>query len=368
MHIETLHTVDTEYAADTVEWCPFVGWRDFFACGTYQLEERDADAPPDAAAKRIGRLYLFRYDRQLDELHRADAHDMPAILDLKWTVAVGSDVPLLAAANALGEVRLFRLAGGRLEPAGCMPLSDDRIGLLTLAIDWSPPRTTTTYDGGAEVTGPSGRQLVASDSRGRLTLAQLSEGGDALRVLSAWPAHGFEAWTCAFDRSAPTVVYTGGDDMALHVFDTRTADGRVMTNRSHGAGVTALHSFGDAPHLLATGSYDEQLRVFDTRWLRAPVAEVALGGGIWRIKPNPARGSSLLLCANMYHNFSVVRMAEGGAELTVCAEYFEHKSICYGADWMADGGEEHVMATCSFYDHKLCVAKVVGAADAEVGQ
>ena len=28
---------DTEYSADSVEWCPNVPYRDVFVCGTYQL-------------------------------------------------------------------------------------------------------------------------------------------------------------------------------------------------------------------------------------------------------------------------------------------------------------------------------------------
>lgn len=352
MNIATLHTVDTEYSADSVEWCPYDGLRDFFICATYQLEERQPDQS-DVPAKRKGRLYLYRYDRCADVLTLCDSHDLPALLDLKWTRRTEAEAPLAAAATALGEVCLFRLVAGKLEQADSVHLDADQDNLLTLAIDWSPT-----------VENCATRKLIASDSLGKLTLVQLSEAG-GLDVVSSWSAHSFEAWTCAFDRCQPNRVYSGGDDMLLHVFDTRCDNARVLTNRSHGAGVTTLLSFGpDAEHMLATGSYDEQLRVFDTRRMRAPVCEVALGGGIWRIKRNAQR-PDWLLCANMYHNFSVVQVAEGFAELSVVAEYFEHSSICYGADWCAevpleteDGGREHVMATCSFYDHKLCVSKM----------
>lgn len=354
MHtITTLHSVDTEYSADSVEWCPYDGQRDYFVCATYQLEERTA-AQPDVPAKRKGRLYLFRYDRNIDVLQQCDSHDTAALLDLKWTRR-GTEAPIVAAATALGEVVLYSLVNGKLESCGSVHLNPDADNLLTLAIEWSSTAGTETSD----------HHLVASDSHGKLSLLHLTETG-TLDVVSSWDAHSFEAWTCAWDRSNSGRVYSGGDDMMLHVFDTRCSNAKVLTNRSHGAGVTALLSFGaDSEHMLATGSYDEQLRIFDTRKMRAPVSEVALGGGIWRIKRCPQR-PDWLLCANMYHNFSVVQVADGFAEMEVVGEYFEHKSICYGADWRVeeenerdgDAPREHLMATCSFYDHKLCVAKI----------
>lgn len=32
---------DTEYSADSVEWCPLEGYRDLFICGTYQVVQPD---------------------------------------------------------------------------------------------------------------------------------------------------------------------------------------------------------------------------------------------------------------------------------------------------------------------------------------
>lgn len=35
--ITTLDSYDTEYSADSVEWCPHELYQDVFVCGTYQL-------------------------------------------------------------------------------------------------------------------------------------------------------------------------------------------------------------------------------------------------------------------------------------------------------------------------------------------
>ena len=35
---------DTEYSADSVEWCPNVPYQDVFVCGTYQLVKTGEDS------------------------------------------------------------------------------------------------------------------------------------------------------------------------------------------------------------------------------------------------------------------------------------------------------------------------------------
>jgi len=34
---KSLHSFDTQYTADAVEWCPVVGFQDMLLCATYQL-------------------------------------------------------------------------------------------------------------------------------------------------------------------------------------------------------------------------------------------------------------------------------------------------------------------------------------------
>lgn len=43
MKIETLHSINTEQPADSIEWCTHPDFSHYFICGTYQLEEGERD-------------------------------------------------------------------------------------------------------------------------------------------------------------------------------------------------------------------------------------------------------------------------------------------------------------------------------------
>lgn len=77
MQATSLSSVDTEYSADSIEFCPSVPR--LFACGTYQVSKepsttlplddnddtRDDDDPPegrDPTVTRTGRCLLFTVD------------------------------------------------------------------------------------------------------------------------------------------------------------------------------------------------------------------------------------------------------------------------------------------------------------------
>lgn len=116
--------------------------------------------------------------------------------------------------------------------------------------------------------------------------------------------------------------------------------------------MTSIASGLPNPEHLLTGSYDEHLRLFDRRSFNRPLQEINLGGGIWRIKLNPV-DPNLILCACMYHNFSIVRHAQEGFTLDAEIQHGKDK-ICYGADWSRQEGlkpgNRYNFATCSFYD------------------
>lgn len=292
---------------------------------------------------RIGRIYLYKYSADSDEIERLDVVETAAILDAKWYVE--GQRCLLAAASALSEVILFELrSDDRLHLLDSIKLATDTAeNLLTLAVDVRNGKS-------------SERNLLASDSRGFVSLLTIADS----RIVEerSWKAHSFEAWTCAFDKWNENVVYTGGDDTFFHVYDLRADEvQQIVKNKCHIAGVTSFLSYDESR--LMTGSYDEHLRIFDTRNWREPLSELPLGGGIWRIKSSKC-DPQYVLCACMYYNFSVCRIDESMSNSEVVAVLSAHESICYGADWAPRKGcdGKQVIATCSFYDKKMCVSTV----------
>lgn len=129
------------------------------------------------------------------------------------------------------------------------------------------------------------------------------------------------------------------------------------------AGVTTIQSHPYVEHLLAVGSYDDKVRLFDARKPLAPLTEVDVGGGAWRVKWHPsAERKDDLLVACMHDGCKVLHF-EGTAGLdlnsTVTQRFDEHKSMAYGADWSfayqkaRKGTHDSLIASCSFYDHAL---------------
>lgn len=294
---------------------------------------------------RIGRIYLYKYDIYLDDLERLDVVETAAILDAKWLVL--SNKCVLIAASALSEILVYELK------------SDDRLHLIdtiSLAANGDENLLTLALDVRTTASSSHTENLIASDSHGQCSLLTVTQSNIVKE--RTWKAHSFEAWTCAFDKYNSNIVYTGGDDTFMHVYDIRAAAvQQTIKNKCHIAGVTSIFSFSE--HCLITGSYDEYLRIFDTRNWRTPVTDLQLFGGVWRIKPSKC-DRNVLLCACMYKNFSVCRVNDERNALKLVAEFNEHESICYGADWapnrLCNGGQ--VMITCSFYDKKLCISSV----------
>lgn len=177
LSIETLHTFDTEYSADSVEWND----GGIFAVGTYQLEERDENS---SKSKRKGRIYLFEFNAEECGLEKLQQLETDAILDQKWYKQ-----SLLITATSLGKIQFYDLRENSLAISSEVALSDSGDENLALSID---------IDEKLE-------RIAASDSQGRISLIDVNSKG----VLSQWKAHDFEAWTCAFDRWNHNIIYSG---------------------------------------------------------------------------------------------------------------------------------------------------------------
>jgi diphthine methyl ester acylhydrolase len=324
LEIETIQMFDTKYSADSVEWCS--SSPDRFVVGTYQLEKKDENVSSNNLRK--GRIYLFHFDYESNQLKECQRIETDAILDQKWN---GN---FLLTATSSGIVQKHELNDdNQLEEVTTIQLTPEESQNLALSIDVDEDSS----------------KVLASDSKGKISLLDFAAQQPIVRQ---WKAHNFEAWTCAFDRFNENVVHSGGDDSVAHVWDLRMDSDEVLKIKSatRDAGVTSFLSYKE--NLLLIGSYDEKLCVHDLRNLKRPVDEINLCGGIWRIKSSPFNANHLLV-ACMYHNFSIVNCTN---ELKLIGEYFGHDSICYGCDWSRKS--QQVFASCSFYDHKLSICRV----------
>uniref|UniRef100_A0A8C3WKY6 Diphthine methyltransferase n=1 Tax=Catagonus wagneri TaxID=51154 RepID=A0A8C3WKY6_9CETA len=329
--------VDTEYTADSVEWCPLEGCRHLLACGTYQLkkpEEQPADPSGldvDVPQTRLGRLYLYSFnaDSSACPLTEVQRRDTDAILDMKWCHVQVAGHALLGVADAGGSIELLRLVRSQnahlLQPFSRFALEKQ---CLALSLDWS--------------TGKAGRvseqplKIVSSDSSGQLHLLNVGEAGPGLRCVATWQAHRFEAWIAAFNYWQTEIVYSGGDDGLLKGWDTRLPGAPVFASRRHSAGVCSVQSSPHRETILATGSYDEHVLLWDTRSMKQPIADVPVQGGVWRLKWHPCH-HHLLLAACMHSGFKIINCQKAiGEKREACTVSVSHalpSSLLYGADW-----------------------------------
>lgn len=345
----THQTFDTELSADSLEWCPVTGFQDLLLCGTYQLDDsRQEDTLKTSPQVRVGRLYLHHLDNQSGgrQLQLCNSLDMPGILDIKWSCQLMEGRPCFAIVNSVGQLRIFIVK----ENMNIVMVTEEQLDIdcLGLSLDWNNMLTPREVP-----------RIVSSDSKGGIHIHQFCEG--CLKELASWKAHDFEAWISSFDQWNTDIVYTGGDDCKLKTWDLRVStECPVLTSKRHSMGVCSVQSNPVQEHQLATGSYDENLLVWDGRNMKQPIAELGLGGGIWRIKWEPVAAKSILT-ATMYNGFHIVDTSAQG--LSVLLNYREHQSIAYGADWCrissvntkqtGSSTVDYTIGTCSFYDHLL---------------
>jgi diphthamide biosynthesis protein 7 len=121
--------------------------------------------------------------------------------------------------------------------------------------------------------------------------------------------HSLEPWTLAFSPDASR-IFSGGDDavlQALELSSSSVSSGRTSGDhlqdddndeendalsatllwsdrKLHEAGVTSILPLSN--DLLVTGSYDDRIRLLSAPVLgrRKVLAELDLGGGVWRLK------------------------------------------------------------------------------------
>jgi diphthamide biosynthesis protein 7 len=275
----TLATTKTDYTADAVAFCPH---GDVLACGCYQLSQSGATI---ADGKRLGHVELYatgaagcssdssQRGAEQAQLRRLATVGNTGILDCMWSAKrVAGDASILAAACSDGRARLFSIdVGIASEDAGTTPAP---AAVASLECAGAGVCMSVAWGCGAAGTGD---WLAVSSTAGKVYVADTAVVGTAL--LLSWNAHSDSCWAVAFDPVNPHVLYSGGDDAALKLWDLRSAGaGQPATTaganlRSHGAGVCCISPLPDefargAASLMATGSYDEKMRLWDCRALR----------------------------------------------------------------------------------------------------
>jgi len=330
-----LYTEILELCADCIQFIPLskeecqrrYGNDSLFLCGNYQLLED---------GKKTGKVLL--YGMKGDEVEQLSSYNCSAIFDLKWDYT--ADIPCFAQACSDGTISYSEIQEtSKLSTKSTTQIPSNNNTASCLSLSWNTRLSRNSP------------KLATSLSDG--TIHILQKGEDAFEHVSSWKAHEYETWMTTFDPWSPELLYSGADDCLLKGWDLRTP-GETFTNNSHTMGVCCIDFDPFEEHKFVTGSYDEKIRLFDSRSVHKPISELELGGGVWRLVYSPHE-SSKIASACMRNGMKILSIDEGD-NISV-EECFEgHEGLSYGIDWShCDSG--NILASCSFYNKKLCVWK-----------
>ncbi|KAK4874842.1 hypothetical protein RN001_014202 [Aquatica leii] len=337
--MKTIYQYNTEFNADSVEWCPHTPYKNLFVCANYQLNPE--------TQKRTGKILLFTISPQTN-LKLCQTLNTSAVLDQKWCHHQINGESILGVVNADHCLEIYKLDDYTLKLVTSYEL-DNSNEVLILSLDWSTGKYHNEFE------------IVCSDSKGRCHIFTFD--GKVLQLQATYHGHSYEAWIAAFYYWDTNIFFTGGDDSLFLKFDKRCKVEPVLKNKKHGAGVTSIHSNAEKEFVVATGSYDECIRLWDLRAMKEPCVDVKMPGPVWRLKWDPRTHKYLLACC-MLAGAHVLDFAND--RLEIVGSYCEHQSMTYGGDWsfmdadrsVRDYQANRIVATCSFYDSLLCVSKL----------
>lgn len=300
--------------------------------GTYTL----TDATSTTTASRIGGLHpvvisrKFHSDNPTFSLSTQSSLSTPGVFDVIADPphpSSSSDSPTLFAACA--DNALLCVPPDHTTPLSITP-PDCQSSTLTLSVHVTRDR------------------LVSGDSNG---LVVVRDRDAAFTSTMSRVVHMAETWSvCTLHDGT---ILSGGDDGILAATDIRTSTPVWRVRDAHGTvGVTCVTQ--NTRGMLWTGGYDDMVRVWDVRAMNKPICQTAVGGGVWRIRFHPSR-PGLVLIAAMYDGCKILR--ETSDNVDMLAQFREHESIAYGAEWMPALEQTHgldaIALTASFYDRAI---------------
>ncbi|KAJ2996053.1 Diphthine methyltransferase [Globomyces sp. JEL0801] len=203
--METNYSIDTEYSADSVEFCPIKGFQSYAVIGTYQVAENQPESGP---TERLGRLLLHEYseDEFLD-------HDL---------VISQSD----------GTISYLQLT-----PTGLITQQEGlghSLEAWIAAFDYH--NTTTIYSGADDCLFKGWDTRIGFDTP--MFTNKVHEAG--VCTISSHP-------------NIPNILATGSYDEHVRIWDTRNIR-QPLTSHSTGGGVWRIKWHPTDPSLLISAS------------------------------------------------------------------------------------------------------------------
>ncbi|KAK6428531.1 hypothetical protein LTR95_015325 [Oleoguttula sp. CCFEE 5521] len=418
MEVPSLLSTTLDVPPSCIAFCP--SHPEYFIVGTYFLypsstvaSSIDAQETPDndgtshrERQQRSGSAVLYRYVKSV--LTPVCTLSLPsaAVLDIAWSPFANRDVPLLCVATSTGTLEFYNLILDALPPT-----------LARTAVHGIADADALILD---VVFHPSNAGIIgATVSNGDVVVCRSHdktwEQASSVSVKTI-AHHSLEPWTLTFSNDGQN-LFSGGDDAMVQCIEigdllrdedswgsSQEDDETGMPaplwsdRRAHGAGVTALLPI-TVEHdrkLLLTGSYDDHIRLLSMtgKGRREVIAELNLGGGVWRLEliklrqgaDEKTRGSVsdrptavyTLLVSCMHAGARIVQLSqrtgdgvESHWEFEVQAQFTEHKSMNYGTavqplatslsadrESVDPAIKQRTIVSTSFYDKLLCVWNV----------